>query len=115
MRGPGHSVVFQLWYLTVPNPREGNFLEKFLAGGEGAHRSYAEAAPPAETSPISALALPSLCTHTQAHTRRCAGAQAHRIPGALEKRLETLSSECLRGRQASLTATHKCLTPVCIV
>lgn len=107
MRGPGHSVVFQLWYLTVPNPREGNFLEKFLAGGEGAHRSYAEAAPPAETSPISAPALPSLCMHTQAHTCR--------IPGAFEKRLETRSSECLRGRQASLTATRKRLTPVCMV
>lgn len=70
MRGPGHSVVFQLWYLTVPNPREGNFLEKFLAGGEGAHRSYAEAAPPRRDQPhlSTGPALP-VHAHTSTHVQ----------------------------------------------
>lgn len=83
MREPGQS----LFSSSFPKPREGNFLEKFLATGEVV-TDHAPRPPCSGDQPHLSTGLPSVCarTHASTHARKHARTQAHGSREGLARR-----------------------------
>ena len=79
MREPGQS----LFSSSFPKPREGNFLEKFLATGEVV-TDHAQRPPCSGDQPHLSTGLPSVCART--HARMHASTQAHGSREGLARR-----------------------------